>query len=89
MLEHRLDQRCPRGQGAREKARCEVFSDIFCMLNQTKTQQNEVFFQVALARIVGTRGSSILKVPQDVPPTRVYNFGLLVWPRVYFLAILV
>ena len=34
-------------------------------------------------------GSSIVKVPGDVPPARVYFFGLLVQPRVYFLAILV
>ena len=34
-------------------------------------------------------GSSIVKLPGDVPPARVYFFGLLVWPRVYFLAILV
>ena len=37
----------------------------------------------------GGGGSSIVKVPGDVPPTRVYFFGLLVYPRVYFLAILV
>ena len=34
-------------------------------------------------------GSSIDKVPGDAPSTRVYFFGLLVYPRVYFWAILV
>ena len=34
-------------------------------------------------------GSSIVKVPRDVPPARVYFFGLLVYPRVYILAILI
>ena len=34
-------------------------------------------------------GSSIVRVPGDVPPTRVYFSGPLVLPRVYFLAILV
>ena len=34
-------------------------------------------------------GSSIVKVLGDVPSARVHFFGLLVWPRVYFLAILV
>ena len=40
---------------------------------------------------IGSRegGSSIVKVPGEGPPIRVYFFGLLVWPRVYFLAILV
>ena len=37
----------------------------------------------------GGGGSSIVKVPGDVPPARVYFFGLLVLPRVYFLTILV
>ena len=37
----------------------------------------------------GGGSSSIVKVPGDVPPTRVYFFGLLVKPWVYFLAILV
>ena len=37
----------------------------------------------------GGGGSSIVKVPGDVPPTRVYFFGLLVLPSVYFSAILV
>ena len=46
------DQHRSRWQGARKKARGEVSSDIFCMANQTKKQQNEVFFQVILARIV-------------------------------------
>ena len=41
-----------RGQGARKEARDEVSSDIFCMVKKTKKQQNEVFFQVVLARIV-------------------------------------
>ena len=35
----------------------------------------------------GGGGSSIVKVPADVPPARVYFFGLLVQPRVYILAI--
>ena len=30
-------------------------------------------------------GSSIVKVPGDVPSARVYFFVLLVWPVVYFL----
>ena len=33
-----------------------------------------------------TGGSSIIKVPGDVPLERVYFFVLLVWPRVYFLS---
>ena len=37
----------------------------------------------------GGGGSSTLKVPGDVPPARVYFFGLLVWLLVYFLEILV
>ena len=37
----------------------------------------------------GGGGSSIVKVPGDVLLTRVYLFGLLAQPRVYFLAILV
>ena len=36
---------------------------------------------------VFTECSSIVKVPGDVPPARVYLFGLLVLPRIYFLAI--
>ena len=40
-------------------------------------------------RFTGGGGSSIVKVPGDVLPTRAYFFGLLVKPRVYFLAILV
>ena len=40
------------GQGARKIALGEVSSDIFCIVNETKKQQNEVFFQVVLARIV-------------------------------------
>ena len=35
------------------------------------------------------RGSSIIKVLVDVPPARVFFSGLLLLPRVYFLAILV
>ena len=42
-----------------------------------------------MAEARGGGGSSIVKVPGDVPPTRVYFFGLLVKPRVYFLAIFV
>ena len=37
----------------------------------------------------GGEGSSIVKVPGDVPPATVYFFGLLVYSRVYFLATLV
>ena len=36
----------------RKKARGEVSSDVFCMVKKRKKQQNEVFFQVVLARIV-------------------------------------
>ena len=32
---------------------------------------------------------SIVKVPLDVPQARMYFFGLLIWPRVIFFAILV
>ena len=48
-------------------------------------------YNVSPHKSITTRGggSSIIKVPGDAPPTRVYFFGLLVWPRVYFLAILV
>ena len=55
-----LDQHCSWGQGAREKARGEVSSDIFCIVKQTKKQQNEVFFQVVLARIVAVRSKTKL-----------------------------
>ena len=37
----------------------------------------------------GEGGSSIVRVPGDVPPVRIYFFRLLIGPRVYFLAILV
>ena len=49
---HISDQHCSGGQEARKKAFTKVSSDIFCMVNQTKKQQNEVFLQVVLARIV-------------------------------------
>ena len=54
-----LDQHCSGGQGARKKARGEVPSDIFCIAKQTKKQQNEVFFQVVLARNVAPFLSSL------------------------------
>ena len=60
-----LDQHCSGGQGARKKARGEVSSDIFCIVKQTKKQQNEVFFQVVLARIVGS-GMSGLSFEDEV-----------------------
>ena len=58
-----LDQHCSGGQGARKIARGEVSSDIFCIVRQTKKQQNEVFFQVVLARIVATERA----LPQEIP----------------------
>ena len=36
------DQHCSGGQRAWKKARGEVSSDIFCMVNQMKKQQNDV-----------------------------------------------
>ena len=35
-----------RGQGAWKKAQGEASSDRLCMVNQTKKQQNEVFFKL-------------------------------------------
>ena len=52
-------------------------------------------YQKDKVEFTGGGGSSIVKamtmvkVPGDVPPTTVYFFRLLVWPRIYFLAILV
>ena len=53
--DHILGPTLFRGAGGAEKARGEVSSDISCIVKQTKKQQNEVFFQVVLARIVVTK----------------------------------
>ena len=49
---HILEPTLFRGAGCAEKGCVEVSSDIFCMVNQKKKQQNEVIFPGVLARLV-------------------------------------
>ena len=49
---HISDQHCSGGQGTQKKALGKVSSDILCMVNQTKKQQNKAFFASFVVRIV-------------------------------------
>ena len=40
------DQHCSGGQGARKKARGEISSDVFSMVNQTKSSKMKFFFKL-------------------------------------------
>ena len=49
----------------------------------TKCPGVKVVVSLLRALIARGGGSSIVKVPRDLPPTRVYFFGPLVQPRVH------